>query len=114
MPAQKDRLQQLSREADEWVASVGRGITPIDTRLILKNDEHAVLEEGSTLLESRAFRVSGGGGTRIGRVYIGGGVSESHQRIRELDRGTLTLTTKRLIFDGTHENRNVQLSQVLS
>jgi hypothetical protein len=111
---QKDRLEQLSREADEWVARVNRGITPISTRLILKNDEHAILEEGSTLFESRAYRVYGGGGTRIGRVYVGGGVSESHQRVKEIDRGTLTLTTKRLIFDGTHENRNVQLSQVLS
>ena len=34
-----------------------------------------------------------------------GGVSESHQRVKEIDQGTLTLTTKRLIFDETHENR---------
>jgi hypothetical protein len=110
----KEHLERLNHEADEWVARVNRGITPISTRLILKNDEHAILEEGSKLFESRAYRVYGGGGTRIGRVYVGGGVSESHQRVREIDQGTLTLTTKRLIFDGTHENRNVQLSQVLS
>jgi hypothetical protein len=110
----QEHLERLNREADEWVARVNRGITPISTRLILKNDEHAILEEGSTLFESRAYRVYGGAGTRIGRVYVGGGVSESQQRVKEIDQGTLTLTTKRLIFDGTHENRNVQLSQVLS
>jgi hypothetical protein len=110
----QEHLERLNHDADEWVARVNRGITPISTRLILKNDEHAILEEGSTLFESRAYRVYGGGGTRIGRVYVGAGVSESHQRVKEIDRGTLTLTTKRLIFDGTHENRNVQLSQVLS
>jgi hypothetical protein len=45
---------------------------------------------------------------------LGGGVSESQQRVKQIDQGALTLTTKRLVFDGTHENRNVQLSQVLS
>jgi len=87
---------------------------PISTRLILKGDEHAVLEEGSTLFESRAYRLYGGGGTRIGRFSVGGGISESEQRVKQIDQGTLTLTTKRLIFDGTTENRNVQLSQVMS
>ena len=112
--ASKEHLAYLKRDAEEFVARARRGLTPIATRLILKGDEHAVLEENSTLLESRAFRVWGGGGTRIGRFYVGGGASESEQRLKQIDDGTLTLTTKRLIFDGSSENRNVQLSQVLS
>ena len=47
-------------------------------------------------------------------MYVGGGLSESHQRVREIDQGTLTLTTARLVFDGGLENRNVALSKVLS
>lgn len=37
-----------------------------------------------------------------------------HQRLKQIDEGTLTLTNQRLVFDGSHENRNVQLSHVLS
>jgi len=47
-------------------------------------------------------------------VYVGGGVSESEQRLKQIDSGTLTLTTKRLVFDGGRENRAIQLSDVLS
>src|SRR5262245_37511824 len=113
--ARAERLAELSAEADAWIAARARlGPTPISTHLILKNDEHAVLEEQATLLESRAYRVSSGGATRIRRVYVGGGVSDSHQRLKQIDQGTLTLTTKRLIFDGSGENRSVQLTQVMS
>jgi hypothetical protein len=87
---------------------------PIRARLILKDGEHALLEEPSALIETRAYRVYSGAGTRIGRVYVGGGVSESRQRWSVIDQGTLTLTTKRLVFDGSQENRNVQLAHVLS
>jgi len=110
----QERLAQLSRDADAWVARVAHGMMPIATRLMLKDGEHALLEESSTLLESRSYRVYGGAGTRIGGVYVGGGASESQQRLKQIDTGTITLTTKRLIFDGSLENRTVQVSQVLS
>ena len=112
--ARRQRLQDLADEADEFIRVVRRGLQPIASRLILKGGEHAVLEEESALMETRAYRVYGGGGTRIGRVYVGGGASESQQRLKHIDDGTLTLTTKRLIFDGSQENRNVNLSHVLS
>jgi len=112
--ARREHLLELSEEADAFIAEARRGLEPIRTHLILKDGEHAVLEEASALMETRAYRVYGGGGTRIGGVYVGGGVSESRQRFKLIDEGTLTLTTKRLIFDGTQENRTVQLSQVVS
>jgi hypothetical protein len=112
--ARADRLAAVHAEAEEFVERARRGLTPINTRLILKKNEHAFLEEESTLFETRAYRVYGGGGTRIKGIYIGGGASESHQRLKEIDRGTLTLTNQRLVFDGSHENRNLQLSQVMS
>jgi hypothetical protein len=110
-----ERRAQLKRETDAWIDRLAaHGFVPISTRLILKGDEHAILEEEATLFESRAYRLYGGGGTRIGRFSVGGGVSESQQRVKQIDQGILTLTTKRLIFDGSTENRNVQLSQVMS
>ena len=112
---EKERLDQIHRDAEAWAARMdSQGLTPISTRLVLKDGEYALLEEDSVLFESRAYRVYGGGGTRIGRVYVGGGVSESQQRLKQIDSGTLTLTTKRLVFDGTHENRTLPMSQLLS
>jgi hypothetical protein len=107
-------LDSLRQEAEEWAVQARGGLPAIETQLILKENEHGLLEEESALMETRAYRVYGGAGTRIGRLYVGGGRSESHQRLKLIDEGTLTLTTKRLVFDGSHENRNVQLSQVLS
>src|SRR5439155_18778572 len=89
----EERVAELSHDADIWVAQARQGLKPIPTRLILKRDEHAILEEPSTLLETRSYRVYGGAGTRIGRFYVGGGASESQQRLKQIDDGTLTLTT---------------------
>jgi hypothetical protein len=72
------------------------------------------LDEESILFESRAYRVSGGAGTRIGRVWVGGGVSESQQRLKQIDSGRVTLTTMRLVFDGSMENRSIRLADIMS
>ena len=87
-------------------------ITQVD--VVLKEGEVGVFQEPSVLLEIRAYRVYGGAGTRIGRIYVGGGASESHQRLREIDSGIIVLTNQRLIFDGGHENRSVRLQDVIS
>ena len=85
----KERLKRLTQDAQEFLdRASGGGLRPVQTRLILKNDEHAILEEGSALFETRAYRVYGGAGTRSGRVYIGGGSSEPRQRLRQIDEGT--------------------------
>ena len=82
--------------------------------VVLKEGEIGVFQEPSVLLETRAYRVYGGAGTRIGGIYVGGGASESHQRLREIDSGILVLTNQRLIFDGQHESRSVNLRDVIS
>ena len=107
------RFRAMQEELEAFVTRAGEGLTPISTSLLLQKGEYGVLEEPTTPFETRAYRVYGGGGTRIKGIYIGGGVSESQQRLREIDTGTLTLT-KRLVFDGTHENRSIRLSDLLS
>jgi hypothetical protein len=59
--ARREHLLELSEEADAFIAEARRGLEPIRTHLILKDGEHAVLEEASTLMETRAYRVYGGG-----------------------------------------------------
>lgn len=111
-----ERLAKMEHEAVEFFEQLSRaGFKPVETRLILQKDEFAVLEETCvTLHETRSFRVYGGAGTRVGKIYLGGGVSESEQRWKQIDVGTLTLTTKRIVFDGGRENRTIRLSDVLS
>jgi hypothetical protein len=87
-------------------------VTQVD--VVLKEGEVGVFQEPSVLLETRAYRIYGGAGTRVGRIHVGGGVSESHDRLREIDSGILVLTNKRLIFDGGHENRSVNLPDLIS
>jgi DNA-directed RNA polymerase subunit RPC12/RpoP len=72
------------------------------------------LDEPSKLIEARATRVYAGGGTRLKGIYIGGGESGSFQSLKELDSGTLTLTTKRLVFTGSMESRVVNIKEIVS
>ena len=111
-----DKLAKMEQEAVAFFEQLSRaGFKPLETRLILLKEEFAVIEETCVALhETRSFRIYGGAGTRVGKIYLGGGISESEQRWKQIDVGTLTLTTKRLVFDGSRENRTIRLSDVLS
>lgn len=67
--------------------------------VILKNDEKAFLETTSNLMETRSAK---------------GGRDQNTQEWKQLDTGQLVLTDKRLIFDGTKENRIMKLNQIIS
>jgi hypothetical protein len=110
----KARAEALRAEAAAFFQRNADGIPAIETNLILGGDEHALLADQATLFESRAHRVYGGAGTSIQGLRLGAGASESRDSIRRIDDGTLTLTTSRLIFDGTRENRSIKLKDLLS
>jgi transcription elongation factor Elf1 len=102
-------------EAMDFLDKVTAGkFSPPDTPLVLAAEEIALLHEASTLIEARATRVYAGGGTRVFGVYVGGGQSSSVQDLKELDSGTLTLTTKRLVFNGSMESRVTDLKDIVS
>src|SRR5438067_5822189 len=111
-----EQVKQLTAEAKEFfdkLIATGK-ITVPDTPLVLATDETALLHEPSKLIEARATRLYAGAGTRVKGVYIGGGESGSVQRLKELDSGTLTLTTKRLVFTGSMESRVVNVKDIVS
>jgi hypothetical protein len=111
----KEQAAQLQAEAMELGHRIETGqFTPPDTPLILGKDEIALLNESSRLLEARATRLYAGGGTRVKGIYIGGGQSTSVQSLKELDSGTLTLTTKRLVFTGSMESRAANVKDIVS
>jgi DNA-directed RNA polymerase subunit RPC12/RpoP len=102
-------------EAMDFIDKVTAGkFSPPSTPLVLAAEEVALLHEATTLIEARATRVYAGAGTRVFGVYVGGGQSSSVQNLKELDSGTLTLTTKRLIFTGSMESRVTNLKDLVS
>jgi len=112
----QEKLNELGAEAKEFfdeLAGTGKLTVP-DTLLVTGADEQALLDEPSKLIEARATRVYAGGGTRVKGIYIGGGESSSFQSLKELDSGTLTLTTKRLVFTGSMESRVINIKDIVS
>ena len=114
-PISPAQAAQLQSEATEFFNKIEAGkFTPPQTPLILLAGESALLNEPSKLLEARATRLYAGGGTRVQGIYVGGGQSASSQTLKEVDSGTLTLTTKRLVFTGSMESRVVQFKDIVA
>ena len=114
-PVSPEKLAALKAEAMDFAEKLNTGkFTPPDTPLVLAAEEIALLNEPSRLAEARATRVYAGGGTRVQGIYIGGGQSSSVQNLKELDSGTLTLTTKRLVFTGSMESRVANVKDIVS
>jgi hypothetical protein len=112
--------ERLIAEAQGWAASVKEsGLLSISSSIILKNGEVAFYEAPSALYETRAVRYSTGGGLgfRVARgVYVGGGASRSlsEQEWTQVDTGTLTVTNKRLVFNGARADRVVPIAKIVS
>ncbi|EHQ36280.1 hypothetical protein Metlim_2219 [Methanoplanus limicola DSM 2279] len=121
---EKQRTVDLEHYYSELsLGNIDPGKSP-DCPVILKiNEEHIVTFPGITLKEPRAVRKTTGGyaGPRF-RVAKGvsfslgafGASSESHDEIRDIDRGLFTITTKRLIFSGNKKTTAISLSKIIS
>ncbi len=89
------------------------------TNILLQQGEKAFYSEASSLYETRAVRhyQSGMVGFRVAKdVWVGGsrGRSVSNQELTKLDLGTLTVTSKRIIFRGGRETRTIPIDRVVS
>jgi hypothetical protein len=106
----------MHAEAEQFLANWQKhGRLPVcDSPIILEDGEVAVLSEPSNLMESRATRYYAGLGTRVGGIYVGGGQSQNVQSLKQIDSGSLTLTTRRLVFTGSLETRVVKLDDLVS
>lgn len=117
----KEAIQNKLKEVKSYFDKINRDrkITIINTHILLKDKEDACLQNKVRLFELRKVTKSerGGGAIRIAKgVYIGGtkGTSRSYDELREIDKGELILTNKRLIFDGTNNTRDVKLDKIIS
>jgi len=113
------------READMevWLTHM-REHTPALTQdeppVILKRGEElkAVLPN-ITLLEPRKITTGGYGGPsiRVAKgmyIRLGGFRAQSHEEVKEIDKGVLTLTSRRLIFSGSKRAYEISLRKILS
>jgi hypothetical protein len=112
---------RLLEQARDWAATVqqNHSLPTVETDIILKPGETAFYSTPSALYETRAMRSyqAGHSGFRVAKgVYIGGtsGRSISTQEWAKLDSGRLTITNKRLVFDGGRQDRTIPLNKVVS
>jgi hypothetical protein len=113
----------------DWLEKLSNGgesvkFIQVPPPVILKKDEKAIcVIPEVTLKESRAVRMTHGGyagpsiriakgmSFRLGRF---GSTSESHQQIRDIDKGILTLTNQRVVFSGGFKTISLSLDKVIS
>lgn len=112
-------------DIEYWLNELKAGNVPIsmkqeESTIILKKKEKLyVTLLNISLLESRAVRTGGYGGPSVrlakGLYFrVGGFKAESHEELRNIDQGTLTLTDKRIVFSGNKKTINVNLKKVIS
>jgi hypothetical protein len=121
----EDRPATMGLEAKRFFANLAKQhkLPAVIIDIDLKPGEVGVFRESSTLVETRNFP-SGGAGACNGSIQSIGGASDSHdwslgngadwELAQEFDAGTLVLTSRRLVFDGSHERRSIDLVDVTS
>lgn len=119
--------KQQELDINSWLVDASNGnVTFADANspVILKKNERALLFLSDVALwESRAvrqtrgayggptFRVAKGVSFKVGSFSSH---SESHEELRTIDQGILTLTNKRLVFTGTKRTNNIDLRKIIS
>jgi hypothetical protein len=113
--------KQICDESDQFTLAIqnAKALPIVSTHLLLPINEVAFYYGPSVLYETRAVRhyQSGSMGFRVAKgVYIGGssGRSLSTQELTQIGTGTLTITNKRLIFDGTSADRAIPLAKIIA
>ena len=121
-------IVQKENDANQFLTSLQNGkitITSNNTSPVIlkKNENLSIVMHNITLQEPRAVRQThaayGGPTIRVAKgvsFRLGGASarSESHEEIRAIDRGSLILTTKRLIFIGSKRTTNIDLRKIMA
>ncbi|HEC82444.1 MAG TPA: hypothetical protein ENI53_00980 [Thermoplasmatales archaeon] len=111
--------RQKEADLEYWLTQLKEGKIHLqiagESPIILKKGEELQLFlPDISLLEPRVVRTGGYGGPsiRVAKgIYfrVGGFRAESHEELKNIDQGTLTLTTKRLVFTGIKRTVNIDL-----
>jgi len=109
--------ERLQKEANISQEEFDETVKNAIHRLMLDKGEHIIYHDFTICMEPRAVReyVSGRAGIRLAKgIWIGGtrGHAESHQELRRIDYGTLTITNKRVIFTGKFKGQNLTFNKI--
>ncbi|MEI9895398.1 MAG: J domain-containing protein [Chthoniobacter sp.] len=115
------RWKRVCAESDQFLSLLeeGHAIPTRKTHVLLLDDERAYYCAPTSLYETRAVRhyQSSHAGFRVAKgVWMSGsqGYSVSSQEWTLIDSGTLTVTNRRLVFDGAKETRALMLRRIVA
>ena len=92
-----------------------KSLPTITPSIFLKENEEAYLEEFTVFSQPKSHTIRYGGAVRVAKgVYIGGTLPQHVYAIVEIDRGKLILTNKRIIFNGDHTTKTINLEEIIS
>jgi hypothetical protein len=115
--------KQKDADMEAWMTWVKNGNVPSltsESPVILKKNEELILSVPNvSLSEPRAVRTGSYGGPsfRVAKgVYfrVGGFKAQSHDEIKNIDQGIITLTNTRLVFSGSKRTINIPLGKIIS
>lgn len=115
--------KQSDADMEAWMTWVKNGNVPrlsSESPVILKKNEELIFSVPNvSLSEPRAVRTGSYGGPsfRVAKgVYfrVGGFKAQSHDEIKNIDQGIITLTTTRVVFSGSKRTINIPLGKIIS
>ncbi len=121
-------IVQKKNDENQFLTSLQNGKITITSSnaspvILKKNEKLSIVMYNIILQEPRAVRQThaayGGPTIRVAKgvsFRLGGASarSESHEEIRNIDQGSLILTTKRLIFIGSKRTTNIDLRKIMA
>ncbi len=117
----QQKKEKLAKEAEVYFSKINKDkkLIEIPSSIFLEKGEKLLVENKTALMETKSVRSSSGGfgGVSIVKgVRVGGysGTSSSSLEWKVLDSGFVYLTTKRIIFRGNKENRNIELKDIFA
>ncbi|MBW6514277.1 MAG: hypothetical protein K0B87_05920 [Candidatus Syntrophosphaera sp.] len=100
-------------------ANENKKLPEAESPINLKQGETAhIMDDSAVMMEERSVSVSNraGGAVRVARgLYLGGSqsVSRRHDEMKEIDRGQLTFTNKRIVFIGATKTKQFELNKII-
>lgn len=118
----KHCLAMRKAEYKEWMNDVKQfgGLTPTDAPIRLNANEDAYYNQpGAALYELASIRMGSIGGASFTvtdgvTMHSGGTRSESRDEWRETARGTVCITTQRILFIGNMRTHEIPIANILS
>ena len=114
---QKEFESQLVEQLKPYVETIvfKKPLPTITPSIFLKENEEAYIEEFTTFSQPKSHTIRYGGGMRVAKgVYIGGTLPQHVYAIVDIDKGELILTNKRIVFNGNHTTKTIDLEKIIS